>query len=260
MPPWLVGLCFLIAVVTALAIMAAVVWRGSQPSDFFREAVANKYTVSLPVADINAFYDLKDKLQQQHGFPDDPAPAGPPGVVAVAADPWVRKLPPEEQNALRHALMKRLVNNLDALSQVQRDKPGNWKLWRGKLVSEQFWGSLVDAERQVSEEVDTCLLEAEELQAGWKDHILNQAIQIWRLQQRKKDEEEEVKKAVKQEKKNKEKEQKQKETEERMAQEEKQRQEKQAAKAMEQLLREEEQTKAKGKAKVSVAKPRPKKK
>merc|ERR1711972_866675 len=62
------------------------------------------------------------------------------------------------------------------------DKPGNWKLWRGKLVSERYWGSLVDAEKIVSEEIDLCIKEAEELEPGWRDHVFQQAVQIWRRQ------------------------------------------------------------------------------
>lgn len=34
--------------------------------------------------------------------------------------------------------------------------PGNWNLWRQKLISERYWASLVEAERLVSEEISAC--------------------------------------------------------------------------------------------------------
>merc|ERR1711920_1081388 len=110
-------------------------------------------------------------------------------------------VPPEERMGLKQALMKRLVACIDPLDQVQRDKPGNWKLWRGKLVSERYWGSLCDAERLVSEEIDSCTAEAEELEPGWREHIFPQAVQIWRRQKQFEMEKRDQKKAVEHEKK-----------------------------------------------------------
>merc|ERR1712060_627247 len=90
---------------------------------------------------------------------------------------WEQRVPPEERQGLKHALMKRLVACIDPLDQVQRDKPGNWKLWRGKLVSERYWGSLCDAETSVSQEIDACIAEAAELEPGSRGHIFPQALQ-----------------------------------------------------------------------------------
>merc|ERR1712039_1049627 len=91
-------------------------------------------------------------------------------------------VPPEERMGLKQALMKRLVACIDPLDQVNRDKPGNWKLWRGKLVSENYWNSLVAGEKLVHEEIEACIAEAEELEPGSREHIFPQALQIWRRQ------------------------------------------------------------------------------
>lgn len=234
-----------------------------------------EYDLELPVADIDAYYDLKDRLEQQYApesreriaGADDAGGEGGEGCLPGSAERWVQRLPPEGRQCLRRALMKRLVSCLDKLEQVQRDKPGNWKLWRGKLVSEHYWGSLCDAEKLVSEEIDACISEAEELQPGWKDHIFMEAVQCWRMQKAHEAAKKNAKKSVVQEKKEKEKEVKRAEVEERKKIEDKERQEKAAEKAMEKLLREEElaarsksSTKARGGDKAAAPKSKSKKK
>merc|ERR1712183_420587 len=69
----------------------------------------------------------------------------------------------------------------ELLDQVQRDKPGNWKLWREKLISEHFWATLCEAEKVFGEEIDACVAEAEDLEPGWKQFIFRQAVQMWRV-------------------------------------------------------------------------------
>merc|ERR1712137_405210 len=99
---------------------------------------------------------------------------------------WVQKLPEEKRNLLQRALLKRLVATITRLDQVQRDRPGNWKLWRRKVVSEHFWTTFCDAERRVGEEITDCIIEAEDLLpgSGWKDNIFMQAVETWRIKKR----------------------------------------------------------------------------
>merc|ERR1711870_132143 len=153
-------------------------------------------------------------------------------------------VPPEERMGLKQALMKRLVACIDPLDQVQRDKPGNWKLWRGKLVSERYWGSLVDAERLVSEEIDMCIAEANEIEPGWSSQIFQHALHIWRQQKQELAQKKERMKEKVKEKKKDEKEVKRVETEKKKEEEDRKKQERLAEKAMEQLLREEEKASA----------------
>jgi len=257
----IVAVGFLVAVVAAILLMAYIAWRGSKPSDFFLEAVQTTYGLELPEAEIDAYYDLKDRLKEQHSAPpeaaapDDPGNGTAPGAPAL----WVQRLPPEEHQNLQRALMRRLVANMDKLDQVHNDKPGNWKLWRAKLVSERYWMSLCEAERLVSEEINSCVAEADELNPGWHEHIFQQALHYWTMGKQQDMEKRMQKKAVEQGKKEKEKEVKRKEVEERKKEEDKQRQERLAEKAMEKLLREEEQkaASAKSKAKAGATKQAP---
>lgn len=247
------------AVLVALAVMVYIAWRGSKGSDFFAEAVSERYLLELPEAETDLYYELKDRFQQQVGFNADAPAEGPDGAPVR----WAHKLAPEERHLLQQALMKRLVKTIQQLDRVQTDKPGNWKLWRGKLVSEHFWASLCDAERVVGEEIDCCLAESDELEPGWREHIFHQAVQIWRMERQQLVEKKDAKKAVVQEKKNKKQEVTRAVVEEKQAAEALLKQERLAEKAMEKLLREEESNskkdKSKGKEKAA-AKPKAKKK
>jgi len=232
--------------------MAYLTWRGSKPTDFFQEAVRTRYDLALPEDEIAAYFDLKDRLQTKYAAENEQE------AEADTEDGWISKVPGEELSDLQRALMRRLVGCIDKLDQVQKDKPGNWKLWRAKLVSERFWSSLCEAEQLVSQEVDSCIAEAAELQPEWKDHIFPQAVQCWRMQKQHDLEKKAAKKAVVHEKKQKEKEVKRKVVEKKLEEEDKQRQERLAEKMMEKLLREEEAQSAKTKGKNRDAAPKSK--
>lgn len=255
MPPVLVVVAFLVAVLVVGVMMAYLTWRGSKPSDFFQEAVRDRYDLTLPEDEIAAYFELKDRTQAKYAPEtmqvDEEAEAD-------TEDGWISKVPGEEQSELKRALMRRLVGCIDKLDQVQKDKPGHWKLWRAKLVSERFWSSLCEAEQLVSQEVDSCIAEAAELQSEWKDHIFPQAVQCWRMQKQHNMEKKAAKKAVVHEKKQKEKEVKRKVVEKKLEEEDKQRQERLAEKMMEKLLREEEAQSAKAKGKSRDAAPKSK--
>mmetsp|Transcript_63026 Transcript_63026/g.181286 ORF Transcript_63026/g.181286 Transcript_63026/m.181286 type:complete len:264 (+) Transcript_63026:103-894(+) len=261
MPPAVVGLAFLVCVLCALAFMAYLAWRGSQPTDFFCEAVASVYEMEMPEKEIDAYYTLKESLQKKYA-PESlqEREETDENEEAAAAEPWTRKVPVEERQVLQKALMQRLVACIGKLDQVQKDKPGNWKLWQTKLISERFWSSLCDAEKAVSQEVDSCVAEAQEIEPGWKEHIFPQAVQLYRMQKQQEVEKKVAKKEQLDEKKMKEREVKRAEIEKRLKEEEKLREEKMAEKMMQKLLEEEERNaKAKGKAK-GKAKPAAKKK
>jgi len=272
LPPALVAAVFVVAVIAALVVMAYISWNGSKPSEFFLETVNETYDMQLATAEINAYYDLKERLQSkflsgagstQEKETSDSA-INSEGDEMSPEERWAQSMSDDQRKVLQHALMRRLVGCIGKLDQVQRDKPGNWKLWRGKLVSEKYWDSLCDAERLVSEEIDSCINEAHEIAPGWGEHIFPQAVQCWRAQKSQEMEKKSQKKAVEQQKKQKEKEQRRKEVEERMKVEDKERQERLAEKAMQSLLIEEEKktskTKVRAKAPVSGSKPKVKKK
>jgi len=267
LPPAFVAAVFVVAVIAALAMMAYISWNGSKPSAFFMETVVETYDLQLATTEINAYYDLKERLQRkflagQEQEASDSA-VNNEGNQVSPEELWAQNMSDDERKVLQQALMRRLVGCIGKLDQVQRDKPGNWKLWRGKLVSEKYWDSLLDAEKLVSEEIDCCINEANEIAPGWGEHIFPQGVQCWRVQKGREMEKKSQKKAVVQQKKQKEKELKRKEVEERMKEEDKQRQEKLAEKAMQSLLMDEEKstkTKARAKAPLSGSKPKAKKK
>eukprot|EP00913_Durusdinium_trenchii_P025593 g24021.t1 len=220
----LFAVIFFVVVAVAASMMAYVAWRGSKPSDFFVEAVTETYQCELSEAEINAYYDLKERMRKQK-VPDAPEDDEAP-------ETWIREVlsqeEQQERRVLQHALMKRLVSCFDRLDQVQRDKPGNWNLWKQKLISERYWASLLEAERLVSEEITSCVSEAGVLEPGWNNHIFNQAVHLWRQQKQQLAEKKEVKKDKEKQKKEIEKAEKRKEVEAKLAEEEKARQAKHA--------------------------------
>eukprot|EP00747_Dinoflagellata_sp_TGD_P164605 gnl/TRDRNA2_/TRDRNA2_184765_c0_seq1.p1 gnl/TRDRNA2_/TRDRNA2_184765_c0~~gnl/TRDRNA2_/TRDRNA2_184765_c0_seq1.p1 ORF type:complete len:262 (+),score=68.04 gnl/TRDRNA2_/TRDRNA2_184765_c0_seq1:153-938(+) len=249
LPPIVVAAGFVIAAGCAIAAMAYMAWKGSKQSDFFVDAVRSTYDLPLAVNDIDTYYDLKDRLQKQCLAVVNPSGECPEDGREI---PWVPALNPEDKHNLKIALMRRLVSAVDRLDKVKRDKPGNWKLWRGKLVSEQYWTSLCECEKRVGEEIDSCLWESAELEPGWEKHIFPQAVQHWQALKARDMEKKVEKKVVQQQKKQKEKEARSIEVEARLKEEAKVREERRAEKAMEKLLAEEEkQAKSKGKAKAA---------
>jgi len=286
-PMALVALVLVAVVGAALGLMAYLAWKGNKPTDFFTEAVGTTYTAAdLSYAEIDAFYEMKDALQGKYA----PEYAAQAAAVAAAEEAgeevpplerWALKVPQEERTGLQKALMKRLVTNIGKLDQVQKDRPGNWKLWQTKLISERFWNSLLESEKTVSQEIDECIAEAEEIEPGWRDHIFPQAVQIYRMQRQQEAEKQarenaqkqaqsEQKmaannadqakvKAVSDRRKEMEKEVRRKEAEAMKTQQEKEQEERAAKKAMEELLQEEADAEAakKGNKKKAGAKAAP---
>lgn len=270
LPPALVGGLFLVAVVSALAYMAYMVWSTSKPSDFFSEAVTDTYPLEMAEEEIETYYMMKDKLQEQYApehfaraqAGEDAEPVITEGMdpkeAAMMTMPWTVRVPADQRGGLQRALLFRLVACIDKLDQVQKDKPGHWKLWQSKLVSEQYWDSLVEAEKMVSNEIESCIVEAEELQPGWKEHIFMQAVQHWRQTKQKEEEKKQAKKEVEKEKKAVKNEVKKGENELRAEIMEKVKAAQAAEKAAEKLLAEEEAAEKAAAKKKGAAKSAPK--
>lgn len=186
----LVGGLFLLVLGGALAAMAFLSWRGSQPSDFFAEAVAPKYELEMAETEINLYYELKERMRQKRApevSPDDDGGGGT-DEDGEAREPWLQRLKDEERTILHKSLHRRLVCCLDRLDQIHKDKPGNWKLWREKLVSEAFWESFCEAEKIVGEEIEFCLAEADRIFPGMKEQVFSHAVQHWRMTKQKEEE------------------------------------------------------------------------
>merc|ERR1711962_765282 len=102
---------------------------------------------------------------------------------------WCKHLNEKELVVLKTALRKRMYRNIDCLAALERDKPGKYKLWRHKLVSEEVWDSLQRVEDSVTKEIDECTLEADELQAGWGQDLFQEVLESWRSDQQRQMEE-----------------------------------------------------------------------
>jgi len=268
-PVAIVGVVFLLVVGASLGLMAYIAHRGNKTSDFFAEAVGTTYTAAdLSEEDIDGYYSFKDELIQKYA-PEYPAQAEAVAAAEEAGEEvpplerWTGQVPQEERTTLQKALMKRLVSGVGKLDQVQRDRPGNWKLWQTKLITEHFWSSLLESEKIVSQEIDECVAEAEELEPGWRSHIFQQAVHIYRMQKqqehdkqayeqnkKEKDSSEKMQKnnaeqaktkAISEKRKEMEREVKRRQVEAQKTQEEKEKEEAAARKAMEDLLKEDEE-------------------
>lgn len=258
LPPLFVAGLFFVAAVTAVGVMAYLAWRGSKPSDFFTETMSDRYDVKLPIALINGYEQLKEKLQAKV---EQSLPADADGEDESL---WVQHLSREDQDSLKEALLKRLEKTIEVLDRVQRERPGFWKLWREKLVSETFFNSLCDGEHEINHQLQQCFLEARELapiEPGWadQDYIFQLGIHRWRSGQRDVAIKKDQKKVAELVKKEKEKEARREEVEKRLEEERRLKEERDAEKAMEKLLREEESTSKKDKGKIkekAVAKPK----
>merc|ERR1740129_1697787 len=150
------------------------------------------------------------------------------GEAAKPMERWTPKVPEEERTSLNKALMRRMV----------------------------------------SQEIDACILEAEELEPGWRDHIFHQGVQCYRMHKQQEHQKQVETKAVvdagkakrkevKDEVKAKEREEKRKEIEKKLEIARKVQEEKNAEKMMEKLLKEEAASSKKGgKAKADAGKPK----
>jgi len=253
--PVLVATVFLVAVAGTLAAVCYVAYWGSRASPFFQEAVKDKYDISISTVEIDNYYALKERLYDQYA-PDEAADVADDPVQATV---WTQRVPPEGLVLLQKSLMSRMVACIDKLNQVQHDKPGNQRLYHAKLVTETFWNSLCDAERVVSDELDSCIAEADELRPGWRHTVVRDAVSFWRMQKQQEAEKKAAKKAVVDEKKDKEREKRQKEVELRKVEEDRVREAKAAERAAAQLMREEElATKTKAKGRTGERAPAPK--
>jgi len=140
-------------------------------SDFFKETVQTEYTAKHPETAITAYNEIKVKLMDKV---QDVL-----GVDELQAD-WVKHLKDIELNVLKQSLRKRMYRNIDCLATVEREKPGKYKLWKHKLVSEEVWESLQRVEESLTKEIDECMLEADELQPGWGQSLFQEVLDVWR--------------------------------------------------------------------------------
>eukprot|EP00413_Alexandrium_margalefii_P029396 CAMPEP_0204564620 /NCGR_PEP_ID=MMETSP0661-20131031/34993_1 /ASSEMBLY_ACC=CAM_ASM_000606 /TAXON_ID=109239 /ORGANISM="Alexandrium margalefi, Strain AMGDE01CS-322" /LENGTH=316 /DNA_ID=CAMNT_0051572283 /DNA_START=87 /DNA_END=1033 /DNA_ORIENTATION=+ len=97
---------------------------------------------------IEAYREAKERLRRQHAR------------GAAEGDLWMSTLPPEVKDQLKYRLMQRAIADMVALQKIDGDARGYWRLFSKGVITRKFWNSVVDAERQLSLELEAVKAEA----------------------------------------------------------------------------------------------------
>jgi len=145
----------LVAILAGYAAWLWSLWRRPDPLD--QLGVRSTYPgVHLPTAKIEAYCEIKEQLRRQHKEhvrrqrPD----ADSHGNL------WMSLLPPEAKDMLKFRLMQRAIGDMAALQKVDADARGYWRLFSKGVITRKFWNSVVDVEKQLSEELENVKAEA----------------------------------------------------------------------------------------------------
>lgn len=121
----------------------------------------------LPEAKIDVYYETKEKLRLKH------APDAPEGD-----DNWMASLPFQEKDLLKYYLMQRAIGDMSLLRKIDGDTRGYWKLFSKGIVTQRFWTSVVEAEQEVSDEVEDVKTEAAAIEPNQDpEGLISEALQ-----------------------------------------------------------------------------------
>lgn len=175
-------------------------------------------------------------------------------LAAAQSDPWFGTNEAREQYIallssetavpevhLKAALLRRAMEAVRRMSQLQTEKPALQQLMRQGAVGDDLWQHFQVAEQQEMAELQEIVAEANTYVQGWGQYVVQTAAQMVE-HEKLKDLKEEMKKVKEKE----EKEAKRREEKEKIEEEkEKIRKEKEREKALEELLKEDEESKKK---------------
>lgn len=139
-------------------------------SEWFQSIVTEDYLMEFPDKEREQYEHLKDRIRAKHGTEqgDDPQ--------------LFKSLVPVEQAILITQLKSVMVKSIANLAQIQKDRPGCHKLWRGKLISEEYWESLCAVETEVKEDISETLKEAAGLKPVGSERFFDECLDLWRKQ------------------------------------------------------------------------------
>ncbi|CAD7939706.1 unnamed protein product [Amoebophrya sp. A25] len=156
-----------------------------QSSDFFREAVETEYVLQFPDKERAAYELLKSRLREKKGPLDEDAvvddalnkgdeKAGAGGGEEseeskrkkAAEAIFMRRLDDKERLVLVNGLRPVMRQSIENMAKLQKDRPGYFRLWKSKLVSEDFWESLKACEEEVGQEIKDLQDEVDRIKAG----------------------------------------------------------------------------------------------
>jgi len=147
----LVVLVVIILAVSAIGIYAGVVWflEWRRPDVLDQLGVRTTYPRNqLPSSKIEAYCELKEQVQRQYVKEPD------------ADDLWMANLPAQAKDMLKCRLMQRAIGDMAALQKIDSDARGYWKLFSKGIVTRKFWTSVMDAEHDLSQELESVKAEA----------------------------------------------------------------------------------------------------
>jgi len=102
----------------------------------------------LPGAKIDAYLELKEKLRGQYAKDGD------------SEMRWMSALPAQAKDVLKYRLMQRAIGDMAALQKIDADARGYWRLFSKGMITHTFWKSVVEAERDLSAELESVKREA----------------------------------------------------------------------------------------------------
>mmetsp|Transcript_33273 Transcript_33273/g.99085 ORF Transcript_33273/g.99085 Transcript_33273/m.99085 type:complete len:328 (-) Transcript_33273:167-1150(-) len=163
---FIVGLALL--VVALLLVVAAAIVVTKQRNALEELGVKATYSRNcLSSARIEAYREVKERLRRQYvkGSPE--------------SDLWMSTLPLEAKDQLKYRLMQRAIADMVALQKIDGDARGYWRLFSKGVITRQFWNSVVDAERQLSQELEAVKGEAAHIEPSQDPQgIISEAMQF----------------------------------------------------------------------------------
>lgn len=101
----------------------------------------------LPGERIRAYCELKQRIARQHS-------------VNEGNELWMSDLPTQAKEVLKYHLMQRAIGDMSALHKVDADARGYSKLFMKGVITRRFWTSVLDAEHELTQELDLVRHEA----------------------------------------------------------------------------------------------------
>mmetsp|Transcript_133453 Transcript_133453/g.333143 ORF Transcript_133453/g.333143 Transcript_133453/m.333143 type:complete len:346 (-) Transcript_133453:52-1089(-) len=141
----------IIAVVTVAVGLSTLIsyWLNRGESELEKLGVSRTYPRStLPGAKIDAYFELKERLREQYAKGSDQDRA------------WMSQLPMQAKDMLKYRLMQRAIGDMAALRKIDADARGYWRLFSKGMITRTFWNSVMEAEQDLTQELESVKLEA----------------------------------------------------------------------------------------------------
>jgi len=164
----LIILFAVVALIIVVVSITLVVLEHNREDELAKLGVSKTYPNSnLPTARIDAYFDLKERLQSQYAKDTDPDLK------------WMSSLPAQAKDLLKYRLMQRAVGDMAILQKIDSDARGFHRLFSKGVITRTFWDSVLEAEKTFSAEIDDVKAEAACLEPNEDPQsIVSQAMQF----------------------------------------------------------------------------------